>query len=256
MNTPEKGSIMSAIRKAGAHGELPTEGEHILAKQKPEEVLYDLRVDPLELNNLADDHRYSEKLEEMRRAHLAWSEQSLDVGFIPESIMRSWEEKYGKSIYQLVRSGEIPLDEIRQAALEENLQILSSGLSHPNEAVRYWSAIGLGESEEEGSKANIIEMLNPLLEDRDYAVRIAAAEALCNMGSSARALKVLEAGLEHSDPWVRLLAALELDEMGEQARPAEKALQGKLDRGDSNKYVIRVVNHALNALNGTQNKVN
>ncbi len=114
----------------------------------------------------------------------------------------------------------------------------------------------MGESEDQVNKESIIESLYPLLEDSDYAVRIAAAETLCSLGSGARALEVLEAGLDHADPWIRLLAALELDEMGEQARPSEQALQSKLDQGDSNKYVIRVVNHALNALNGTQNKVN
>lgn len=61
--------------------------------------------------------------------------------------------------------------------------------------------------------------------------------------------------LNNNDGWVRLLAAQVLDEIGEDARPAEKELQKRIDVNDSNKYVVRVANRALNVMNRTNNVV-
>ena len=55
------------------------------------------------------------------------------------------------------------------------------------------------------------------------------------------------------DEWVRLSAALVLDELGEKSRPLIPDLQGVMN--DENKYVVRVANHALNALLGLENVV-
>ena len=53
--------------------------------------------------------------------------------------------------------------------------------------------------------------------------------------------------------WSRLCAAIVLDELDEKARPAAPALRKALT--DPNKYVVRVVNRALNDLFETDNKV-
>ena len=91
MNTPEQGEIMSAIREASENGTLPEAGLHISADRKPDEELFDLLNDPWELNNLALDPRYNDKLIEMRSAHARWSDNTKDAGLIPETILRSWE---------------------------------------------------------------------------------------------------------------------------------------------------------------------
>ncbi len=54
--------------------------------------------------------------------------------------------------------------------------------------------------------------------------------------------------------WVRLHAATALDEVGERARPAVPALREALNDKE-NKYVVRIANHALNELLGTNNEV-
>ena len=51
-------------------------------------------------------------------------------------------------------------------------------------------------------------------------VRIAAAEALANLGHDDEALVVLRAGLKHESEFIRLAALNVLDRMGSRARPA------------------------------------
>ena len=251
MNTPEKGAIMQAIRTSFSLGELPEAGLHIVADSKPAEELFDTENDPHELNNLAPDPAYQKKLEEMRKVHAQWSEKTKDGGLIPETILRNWEEQFEASIYRIMREKAIPVNEIRQTALAEiPLEKLKQNLKHENAAVRYWAAISLGN---QAQKIPFDPLLLEALDDEIPVVRFAAARALEKYGKAGLALPVLARGLEHEDEWVRLNAAQVLDEMGEAARPEVAALQGVMQ--DENKYVVRVANHALNFLLGTQKTV-
>ncbi len=254
MNTPEKGEIMMAIREAAKNGTLPKAGFHIAKDIKPDEELFDLETDPWELNNLANNPAYRDKLEEMRNAHARWSDNTKDAGLIPETILRAWEKKYNKSIYSILRVQDVPIHEIRAAALGKDPILLTEALDHQNEAVRYWAAISLGNYQELKSQSKSIKKLNAMLDDATPAVRIAAARALCKTGSFSPSVKTLVSELNHEDEWVRLLAAQVLDEIGENARIAESELQKRIDE-DKNKYVVRVANRALNVMNGTQNQV-
>ena len=51
---------------------------------KPVEELYDTETDPHEINNLASNTAYADKLNELRTAHEAWKEETRDWGLIPE----------------------------------------------------------------------------------------------------------------------------------------------------------------------------
>ena len=106
-----------------------------------------------------------------------------------------------------------------------------------------------------GPKASAqADQLKKMLGDNSPVVRIAAARALCLMGQEQDALDTLTEQLASDHQWVRLHAAIALDTLGDKARPAIPALQTAL--GDKqNKYVVRVANHALNGLEGTQNRV-
>jgi len=255
MNTPEQGEIMKAIWAAAKDGSLPPEGAHIVAPYKPDEELFDLKNDPYELHNLKDDPKYQEKLIEMRQAHARWSDNSKDAGLIPETIMRAWEAESNTSIYEILRARDIPIGEIREAALGKEPGQLIHSLSHTNEAVRYWSAISLGNNDELANNRKATDLLSLRMRDEVPAVRIAASRALCKTGQLEKPLRVLMEELDSDDEWVRLLAAQVLDEMGEDARFAEKALQKRIDVDDPNKYVVRVANRALNKMNGTHNMV-
>lgn len=250
MNTPEKGAIMMAIRGAGYQG-LPLAGQHILANTKPEEALYDLETDPHELSNLVDDDAYREALEELREAHAGWSDQTKDAGLIPETILRQWEAEEQQSIYTILRQKNVDITLIRETAVgNKPVSELLELISHDNEVVRYWAAVSLGN--QAGRVSSFAEVENAL-EDPVPAVRIAAARAAGLMQRPAEALPVLTGALGYEDEWVRLYAAQVLDELGEPMRPAIPSMREAMN--DPNKYVVRVVNHALNALEGTSNVV-
>ena len=251
MNTPEKGAIMQSIRAAQANSSLPPAGQKMVAPTKPPEELFDCVNDPYQLNNLAGLAEYQDKLQEMRRAHAEWSDDTKDTGLIPETILRKWEKENDMAIYDLMRNKPIPITDLRRTALgDAEISTLRQNLQHDNEAVQYWAAISLGNKIK--NVKNYAE-LKLALNDETPVVRFAAARALALAGQINEALPILNAGLQHEDEWVRLNAAQVLDEMGEQARPSLENLQSVME--DKNKYVVRVANHAINELLGTDNVV-
>jgi HEAT repeat protein len=148
------------------------------------------------------------------------------------------------AIYDLMRNTMVPVQEIRETALAQlSMNKLEQNLFHENEAVRYWAAISLGNQPE---KISDIKILHKALDDETPVVRFAVGRALSKLDQATVALPVIVKGLEHKDEWVRLNAAQILDEMGEHARPTLTSLQAAMN--DSNKYVVRVVNHAINEL--------
>ena len=103
MNTPESGPLMTELRKAEKAGKLSPEAKQLVEPFKPEESLFDLNIDPFELNDLAKNPDYKDKLNELREVHNQWMEKVLDVGLIPEAIIRDWEKSKNKPIYEILR---------------------------------------------------------------------------------------------------------------------------------------------------------
>jgi arylsulfatase A-like enzyme len=64
-------------------GKLPTEQEAFMKDTKPDEELYDLRSDPNEVHNLADNPQYKETLAEMRKQLAKWRKSVGDEGVTP-----------------------------------------------------------------------------------------------------------------------------------------------------------------------------
>lgn len=252
MNTPEQGGIMQAIRTAAAEGTLPEAGQHMVRDSKPTEELFDTEADPLELHNLAGDPAYAKVLATMRAAHAAWSDETKDTGLIPEAIIRLWEIEQERPIYEIMRSEEIPVAAIRETALgDKSVAALLQDLHHPNAAVRYWAAIHLGN---QAIALPGTKELQQALTDPVSVVRTAAARALLKIEAFPSALMILRTELAGPHEWERLHAALVLDEIGKRARSLIPDMQAQLQ--DENKYVVRVVNHALNQLQGTDHVVN
>lgn len=260
MNTPEKGVTMQELRRVAATGKMPPAMKLFMADRKPVEEFYDLKSDPHEINNLANDPKHKEQLEKFRKVHKSWIKETRDLGLIPEPEMVLREKKAGSRYDILAKTDDKTLPERlgRMASLasegEQALPDLLKGLKDKDAAVRYWAATGIGNVGKNLKEATTA-CLTVLEKESSTVVRVAAARALLRMKTKEKqALGELSKSLESPEEWSRLHAAIALDEADEQARPALAALQKAL-KDQPNKYIVRVTNKAVNDLLGTSNKV-
>jgi len=263
MNTPEKGATMIDLRERHKAGKLSPHADYFFSPNKPIEELYDTITDPHELNNLAADPRYVGTLERLRHAHLAWVKDTRDTGLIAEPIILEREKTIGNR-YDILRQGDDEglYNRIADAAVAassgfEALPALIEAVEDKDSAVRYWGAVGIGNIGKEAKSA--ASLMEAALKDPSSVIRIAAARALSRLGMSKKALPILSRELKDGEQWERLHAAIVLDEMEEKSRPALKAMHAALEpRNDlyaDGKYVVRVINRALNQLEGTDRVV-
>ncbi|MEL6108212.1 MAG: sulfatase-like hydrolase/transferase [Planctomycetota bacterium] len=265
MNTAEKGATMRELRRLHQDGQLPPAAEYLFSATKPVEELYDCLADPHQVNNLSENPEYDAVLKRMRRAHLAWVQETGDLGLIPEPIIHERRQSVG-SEYEILRQ---PDQEAVNARIAETAALASQGdgslddliarADDKESTVRYWAATGignLGAKAKESAHEIIVEMLN----DKSSAVRTAAARALCRMGTPKFALPVLIEEMKQGAQWERLHAAIVLDEIDEQARPVIEQMRAGLQYtkgfNSDGKYRVRVINRALNELEGTNRVVN
>jgi uncharacterized sulfatase len=226
------------------------------------EELYDTQEDPHEIHNLAADLAYAEDLVRLRKAHEAWARGTRDLGLIPEPELVRLDRLYGSryaiwhaldrrdptffdTLYETATVAGTPAEKDRTLLLER------AGSAHPS--IRWWAMIGLGNLESAPNTTGAT--LEAALRDQSGVVRVAAARALIQLQQHQEpALDVLIQELGSTEVWVRLCAAQALDAIGDAARPAEAALREGLKDKES-KYVVRVANHALNHLLGTNSQV-
>jgi HEAT repeat protein len=228
------------------------------------EELYDTFVDPHELVNLANSPKHQIILERLRSAHIQWVTDTKDLGLIAEPILVTRQKKIGNQ-YDILRGSEDPtlyqrVAKIARLASSGPLAVpaLIQALNDVDAAVRYWGAIGLGNHAKYAAPAS--EQLTTIMQsDPSSVCRTAAARALCRLGQPKSALPVLINELLTGRQWERLHAAIVLDEIDGQARPVIRdmhaALKPRPDLYAKGKYVIRVLNRALNQLEGTQRQV-
>jgi len=256
MNTPEKGATMKEIRRVAAKGGMPPAAALFLASRKPVEELYDLEADPYEIRNLSGDKKYAKNLNKLREAHMQWVRDTGDLGLLPEAEIEIREKAAGARFNILKGKNKLNAQLGNVAAMASSgvyaLPSMLQSMQHPDAAVRYWAATGVGNIGREA--ANARQPMITALKDKSSSVRIAAARALAKLGDVKSALPVLEAELQSEHQWGRLAAAIALDEMDEQAKPAIPALKKALVN-QPNKYIVRVANRALNELLDTNNVV-
>ena len=65
-----------------------------------------------QLNDLARDPKMKDTLQKMRAVHDRWMLDIMDVGLLPEPIMRTWETVNDQPIYNWIRSQENFYDEL------------------------------------------------------------------------------------------------------------------------------------------------
>ena len=76
--------VVEAVRRLHAEGRLDAVQSLITAPSRPKEELYDLSVDPWEIDNLADSPRHAAELQRLRQALDRWIVETRDQGEIPE----------------------------------------------------------------------------------------------------------------------------------------------------------------------------
>lgn len=264
MNTPEKGTTMADLRSLHDAGKLAPIPAQFFARRKPVEELYDVDRDPHEINNLAADPAHATTLARLREVHLAWVRDTRDTGLIPEPILVTEENRIGNR-YDILRQNDDPTFSERLADIANQasngpdaLSELIAALDDPQPSIRYWGAIGIGNTGAPDATAAALHV-DRALQDDSGVVRVAAARALCNLGKPTKALPVLTAVLEQGSQWERLHAANVLDEIDDQARPVLAAMHAALEPREEleqrGKYVVRVINRALNQLEGTTREV-
>jgi len=184
-------------------------------KSKPGEELYDTENDPWEINNLAGNPEYAEKLATMRTALQKLGAEMKDAGYIPEAD-RSIRSANMAS-YDYMRSGEVPHDKIMEAAWlateanPANLNTLIALLGDDDSAVRYWSAQGLLLLGENARPA--LAELNEAAFDASWNVSVLAAETLYRLDQKDLAIESLNRVLECEFEMARTFALNSIDHM-------------------------------------------
>ncbi len=194
---------------------------------KPAEELYDLAADPDEVRDLAASPEHQETLRRFRQALHRHLIDSHDAGFLPEPMLHA--RAGSGTVYELARDeARYPLKTIlaeAEAATQAESPTsarTSRQLGHADEAVRYWSIVGLLAHAGEGVP-NVADDLRRLLRhDPSDCVRIVAAEALGRYGAQddlATALPTLleYANVERHGAFTAILALNALDALGAKA---------------------------------------
>ena len=106
--------IVQRLRELHAAGELTELHERLLfAPVRPREELYDLRADPQELRNLAEDPAWAGELGRLRQALADWQQATGDRGIEPEA-----EEVYEGNMRAYL--AELPVE--RRSVVEANIE--------------------------------------------------------------------------------------------------------------------------------------
>lgn len=162
---------------------------------RPAEELYDLEMDPWNVNNLAGVPAYQDVLQRMRQAEKDWRIEIHDALLIPEDeyTFYSGENPKYKSMYDYMHSDECPLYDLIEASGlatlggSEDLDTYIAYLKNNNSGMRYWGVTGLLMLKEQARPA--IPALKNAAYDRAGSVATLAAETLYGLGEKDEALK-------------------------------------------------------------------
>jgi arylsulfatase A-like enzyme len=215
---------------------------------KPFEEFYDLEKDPHQLTNLIGEQQLAGTILAFRKALDAHMLAIRDNGFIPEGeAAEGFDASHDEALYPLRRVMQVA--NVAARGDKRNAGRLARLLRHENPIVRYWSATGLVILAENAASTKV-NLLRTLQADTSSAVRIACAEALCNIGDVQSGLAELERAIAPGEPLPRRLMALNaLDAIDDKALPILPAIMAIID--DEEDYVLRAARYLVAVLQGT-----
>lgn len=222
---------------------------------KEAEELYDLQNDPDEVHNLAANSQHGATLEKMRRAQEELSLKIRDVGLLPEGEMHQRSE--GTTPYDMGHDDKLyPVARILKAAGDassmkaESIAALKAGFADADNAVRYWSAMGLLMRGTDAVTAAHDELVKATKDSSTY-VQVVAHWTLAKHGSdsdrstSLPALVQLANWSQHN-VFTAMSALNAIGDLGDKAKPVAEQLkslpmQGATPDARFNSYVSRLL---------------
>jgi len=209
------------LDRVRAEGLLPKHGE-AMYRPRPMEELFDVKNDPWELNNLADDPEYRFVLEEKRTLLTEWILETRDTGFLQEGEMMLRSE--GSTPFEMVNDPEqYDLPRIKAAAevvgdRSVPVSTLAGMMEDEDSGVRYWAAEALlARVNDDAWK--VMPEIQDALDDESPSVKIKAAETLCMLGQCNDALNLLAEYMDDERGWIALQAAISVRQLGKRVEP-------------------------------------
>jgi arylsulfatase A-like enzyme len=242
-------------RKLFDEGKLTPEQSIFWKEPKAAEELYDLQRDPDEVHNLAAKPEHAETLAKMRAAQENLALKIRDVGLLPEGEMHQRAE--GTTPYDMAHDDKLyPVARVLQAAgnassmKPDAIADLKAGFSDRDNAIRYWSAMGILMRGKDGLAAAHDEMVNAAKDSSTY-VQVAANWALAKHGSDAERAAALPelvklANWSQHNVFTAMSALNAIGDLGDKAKPVAEQLKTLPAKGESSDgrfsgYVARLL---------------
>lgn len=157
--------------------------QRLFFEPKAPELLFDLSVDPHEVNNLAEDPDQQARLVTMRETLRKRLEEMPDLGFFPENLLHdeAMDDPAAFGSENRDRIGElIEIADLMLLPMREAEPLIELALASEDPMKRYWGAMVCAAMEEQASE--LTGQVRPLLEDPNPMVRVRAAEFLGRLG--------------------------------------------------------------------------
>ena len=197
---------------------------------KDSDELYDSNKDYDNINNLAKDEPYSQKLKELKQAMREYQLEIFDSGLLPESERLRLAQKHKMTIYELIRKPELynlpalldAADFAISAKNSDQVQLCDM-LNSQDLGIRYWATTAFCRLNNLNKPS--ISKLKHCLSDESHEVRIYAAYALIKNGHSEEAYQCLRTLFDQkSYARLTLLNAIDWLKIGKQFIDEIKAM--------------------------------
>lgn len=209
-------------------------------KPHPVEALYDLSQDPFELQDLAEDPKYSEKLNELRMENVRYIREVKDLGFLSWELRAELAEK-GVDAYTWIRENNYPLNDLIALAEKassrdmEFLPFLVEHLTNERPSFRFWAVSGILNLAHQGLLTSIPKGIFDIMNQEEYLdISPLAAEILVRMGEPEKGLNFLMANFENN-PFV----FSSLENLWDLAAPLESELSKVAENSPDDKTRVK-----------------